>query len=238
MLLNKSLALLEGLWSIWQGNSTIMMLSLFWRARGLTELRSPMLAFVLSKYPYWILYHSNKLLILSNILAAVDASVLSSEFMSKNFVVIQLKLTSNVRTVTRYIFWKPVFLLSSNIILKGDWVILSFSSSKKWSPMQLAIAAIFVLSQVKFLPARLSENYFLIKKAKWSMILKNVLYYIINITDSTVAVILGFPDIDPTFRFFANKWSIPIFPKKKVISFLNKMLTSIFIFNTEKRLNI
>ena len=168
-----------------------------------------MLAFIFSKpipiqWSHWILYCSKKLFLLSSILAAIDASVPSNQFILKNFVMIWLKLASNTRTVTRYNSCKPMSLLPWNIIPKGDWVILSFSSSKKLSLMQLATTAVFVLPQVKFLPTQLSNNSFLIKGAKWSIIVKNICCTT-SITDLTAVVIIGSYDIDPTFCFLAYK---------------------------------
>ena len=57
------------------------------------------------------------------------------------------------------------------------------------------------LPKMKFLPARLVEKFFLIKGAKLSIILKNVLCCTISIT---AAVMLGSPDTDPTFYFFTK----------------------------------
>ena len=63
--------------------------------------------------------------------SAVEASVPSIRFMSKNFVVTLLKFTSNTQTVIGNILLKPVSLEPSNIKLYGISCISLFNFSRK-----------------------------------------------------------------------------------------------------------
>ena len=169
-----------------------------------------MLAVVLFKpipiqWSHWTLYRSNKLFTLSNIFAAVGASLPSGKFMSKNFFIIWLKLTSNIRTVTGNIFCKPVVTPIQYNIKRGLGHSF-FQFIREVISDAVGNSSCFLL-QVKFLAARLVEIFFLIKGAKWSIILRNVLCCTTSITDLTAAVMPGSPDTDPTLYFFANTFA-------------------------------
>ena len=129
-------------------------------------------------------------------------------------------------------------LLPSNRTLKGDWAILSFSSSKKWFPMQLAIAAVFY-PKWNFSTSTTGWIFLLIKGAKWSLILKNVLCCTrFNSGNARIPrywpSILFFLQITDTFSYSLNKGDT--FSKQNAYKYIHVqfMLTLSYLVVTKR----
>lgn len=123
---------------------------------------------------------------LSNALAAVDTAFSLIKFTSKNFVITRLKLKSNIRAVTVYIYCIPVVTTVQHETKRGSGYLFS-QFFKELVSCAVDNSSFFVLLQVKFLSARLSEDSFLVKGSKWFMILKKVLCCMASIEDLTTS---------------------------------------------------